>query len=131
MPGRYTREGDVRELLARDRRSVRRLPPGDEIALSFDATALPALPDGARRTFLLHSGGFSKEMDIHSASPDDAAPLPFHGMTRYPYRRRRALSARDDVERFHTRVVTQVDTTRVSVRRAAAARAAEAASARR
>jgi hypothetical protein len=24
-------------------------------------------------------------MDINSASPDDIYPLPFHGMTKYPY----------------------------------------------
>ena len=59
--------------------------PGDEIALSFDAAALPPLAAGWTRTFLLYADGFSKEMDINSASPDTVAPLPFHGMTRYPY----------------------------------------------
>jgi len=41
FPGRYTRTGDVRELLAAvdDVFVVSR--PGDEIALSFDAAALP------------------------------------------------------------------------------------------
>jgi hypothetical protein len=29
--------------------------------------------------------GFSKEMDINSASPDTVAPLPFHAMSGYPY----------------------------------------------
>ena len=37
---------------------------GDEIALSFDAAALPALPDGWTRTFLLYADGFSKEMNL-------------------------------------------------------------------
>ena len=37
------------------------------------------------RTFLLHADGFSKEMNLHSASPDRLEPLPFHGMSRYPY----------------------------------------------
>ena len=85
MPGRYTREGDVRELLrdADDFFVVSR--PGDELALSFDATTLPPLPDGWTRTFLLHSIGYSKEMDRNSASPDQAWPLPFRTMTRYPY----------------------------------------------
>ena len=59
--------------------------PGDEIALSFDAAALPPLPPGWTRTFLLYGDGFSKEMDLNSASPDTVEPLPFHGMTRYPY----------------------------------------------
>jgi hypothetical protein len=59
--------------------------PGDEIALSFDAHALPELPEGWKRTFLVYVDGFSKEMDINSATPHTVTPLPFHGMTRYPY----------------------------------------------
>ena len=43
-------------------------------------------PPGWTRTFLLYGDGFSKEMDLHSASPDALEPLPFHGMTSYPYR---------------------------------------------
>lgn len=84
MPGRYTREGNVRELVGQvdDRFVVAR--PGDELALRFDASSLPALRPGWTRTFLLHSDGFSKEMDINSASPDQAWPLPWHGMPGYP-----------------------------------------------
>ena len=40
------------------------------------------------RTFLLYADGFSKEMDINSASPDAVGPLPFHGMTALPVRPR-------------------------------------------
>ena len=85
MPGRYTREGDVRPLLLRTDDMFVVSRPGDEIALSFDATALPPLPAGWTRTFLLYGDGFSKEMNLNSASPDELLPLPFHGMTRYPY----------------------------------------------
>jgi hypothetical protein len=85
--------------------------PGDEIALSFDATTLPPLPAGWTRTFLLYSDGFSKEMDLHSASPDQAWPLPFHTMTRYPYAspERYPLTAahRDYIERYNTRIVSR------------------------
>ena len=109
FPGRYTRTGDVRELLGAvdDVFVVSR--PGDEIALAFEAAALPPLPAGWRRTFLLHADGFSKEMDPNSASPVVLDPLPFHGMPRYPYAapvafpwtpERQAL-----VERYNTRVV--------------------------
>lgn len=108
-PGRYTREGDVRELLlnADDQFIVSRT--GDELSLSFDARALPALPEGWTRTFLLYADGFSKEMDINSASPDRVEPLPFHGMTRYPYRAPEAYpltpARRAYIERYNTRVV--------------------------
>jgi hypothetical protein len=111
MPGRYTRVGDVRELLhaADDLFVVSR--PGDGLALSFDATALPALPVGWTRTFLLHSVGYSKEMDPHSASPDVASPLPFRTMTRYPYaapeRYPDTPAHRAYLERWNTRVVSR------------------------
>jgi Tfp pilus assembly protein PilF len=86
MPGRYTREGDVRELLVEADDKFVIAKAGDEIAMSFDAAAAGPLPDGWTRTFVLLSDGFSKEMDINSASPDRVEPLPFHAMTAYPYR---------------------------------------------
>ncbi|MGI9064944.1 MAG: FG-GAP-like repeat-containing protein [Pyrinomonadaceae bacterium] len=85
MTGRYTREGDVRELMIKSDDMFVISRPGDEISLSFDAGKLPPLPRGWTRTFLLYADGFSKEMDINSASPDQISPLPFHGMSRYPY----------------------------------------------
>ncbi|HEX8163634.1 MAG TPA: FG-GAP-like repeat-containing protein [Pyrinomonadaceae bacterium] len=109
MPGRYTREGDVRELLlkADDMFVVSR--PGDEISLSFDASKLPPLPAGWTRTFLLYADGFSKEMDINSASPDQVWPLPFHGMTKYPYGAGESYpltaARRAYLERYNTRLV--------------------------
>jgi len=111
MTGRYTREGDVRELLARvdDRFVIGR--PGDEIAVSFDATALPPLAPGMSRTYLLYADGFSKEMDITSASPDTVLPLPFHAMSNYPYssdqRYPSALEYREYQDRYNTRVVSR------------------------
>jgi Tfp pilus assembly protein PilF len=110
MPGRYTREGDVRELLlnADDMFVISR--PGDEISLSFDATKLPPLPVGWTRTFLLYADGFSKEMDINSASPDQVLPLPFHGMTKYPYGANESYpmtaARRAYMDRYNTRLVT-------------------------
>jgi hypothetical protein len=59
--------------------------PGDEIALAFDVGAAGPLPPGWLRTFVLVGDGFSKEMDINSASPDAIGPMPFHAMTGYPY----------------------------------------------
>ena len=111
FPGRYTREGDVRELLMSTDDVFVVSRTGDEISLSFDASALPALPAGWAHTFLLYADGFSKEMNIHSASPDEVAPLPFHGMRRYPYAAPDAHpltpARRDYVERYNTRIVTR------------------------
>ena len=85
LPGRYTREGDVRDLLTKADDMFVIAKPGDEIAAAFDAAAAGPLPDGWTRTFLLVADGYSKEMDINSASPDRVEPLPFHAMTAYPY----------------------------------------------
>jgi hypothetical protein len=110
MTGRYTREGDVRELLLMSDDMFAICRPGDEISVSFDASALPLLPKGWTRTFLLYSDGFSKEMDINSASPDQIAPLPFHGMSRYPYTWQEHYplteARRRYIEKYNTRVVT-------------------------
>ena len=109
LPGRYTREGDVSPLLssADDMFVVAR--PGDEIAVAFDAGALPPLPDGWTRTFLLYTDGFSKEMNLHSSSPDALLPLPFHAMTQYPYVAPEAYPStpahREYLERYNTRIV--------------------------
>jgi hypothetical protein len=110
MPGRYTREGDVRELLlTADDMFVISLP-GDEISLSFDARKLPPLRVGWTRTFLLYADGFSKEMDINSAIPDQVSPLPFHGMTRYPYtdpeKFPMTAARRAYFDKYNTRLVT-------------------------
>ncbi|MGE5127888.1 MAG: FG-GAP-like repeat-containing protein [Betaproteobacteria bacterium] len=85
LPGRYTRLGDVRPLLAEADDTFVVSKPGDELALSFDATALPAPRPGFARSFLVYGDGFSKEMDINSASPDVVQPLPYHGMRAYPF----------------------------------------------
>ena len=110
MTGRYTREGDVRELLLASDDMFVISRPGDELSLSFAADKLPPLPQGWTRTFLLYGDGFSKEMDINSASPDQVGPLPFHGMSGYPYRwpERYPLTVERQryMEKYNTRVVT-------------------------
>jgi hypothetical protein len=109
FPGRYTRTGDVRELLTSADDAFVTSKPGDEIALSFDAASLPTLPAGWRRTFLLLADGYSKEMDINSATPDRVAPIPFHGMKRYPYASPEAFPMTERIarlrEQYDTRVV--------------------------
>ncbi len=50
--------------------------PATRSRSSFDATALPPLPDGWTRTFLLYADGFSKEMNLHSSSPDSCCHCP-------------------------------------------------------
>ena len=108
MPGRYTREGDVRELLMKTDDMFVIAKPGDEIAAAFDAAAAGPLPDGWTRTFLLLADGFSKEMDINSASPDRVEPLPFHAMTAYPYRAPEHYPDTPDYQQYQTKYNTRV-----------------------
>ena len=109
MPGRYTREGDVLELVGDVDDQFVVSMPGDEIAVAFDARSLPPAAPGMTRSYLLFAQGYSKEMDINSASPDIVDPLPFHGMSRYPYDPAEGAEAnarrRTYIERFNTRVV--------------------------
>ena len=84
-PGQYTRYGDVRPLFdAVDDRLVV-MGSGDEARLQFDARALPPLPDGWRRDFLLKVEGWAKDRDANTAYSQTVEPLPFHGMSGYPY----------------------------------------------
>lgn len=108
MPGHYTREGDVRELLLKAEDMFVIAKPGDEIAISFDAANAGPLPDGWTRTFLLLADGFSKEMDINSASPDLVEPLPFHAMTMYPYRAPQHYPDTPEYQRYQATYNTRV-----------------------
>lgn len=83
--GAFTRPGEVTELLqaADDRFAI--MFHGDELSVQFDAAALAPPPPGYRRSFLLYADGFGKDMDFHSAHSLTVGPLPFHGMSSYPY----------------------------------------------
>jgi cytochrome c-type biogenesis protein CcmH/NrfG len=108
--GRYTRYGDVLPLVSRTDDMFAIAGPGDELALSFAAASLPALPRGWSRTFFLYADGYSKEMNIRSATPDAVAPLPFHAMRGYPYGPGEHYpdtpAYRRYLARYNTRVVT-------------------------
>jgi tetratricopeptide (TPR) repeat protein len=83
--GRMTRYGDVTELLhQRDDRFVV-FGPGDDLTVRFDARALPPLPEGWRRSFLLRTAGYCKDTALSTAQGTTVEPLPFGGMSNYPY----------------------------------------------
>jgi len=84
-PGLYTRYGDAHELVRDidDRLVV--MGSGDELQLEYPATALPALPPGWTRDFLLLVDGWAKDADANTAFSQNVEPLPFHGMSSYPY----------------------------------------------
>ena len=85
LPGNYTRYGDVLPLLteADDMYIIKNA--GDETTVEFNAGTLPDLPDGWKRDFLIHCVGWVKDGDLNTASGQFVEPLPFHGMSQYPY----------------------------------------------
>ncbi len=86
-PGTYTRYGDVLPLINDDKPDDRLLimGSGDELRLQFPTRNLPPLPAGWRRDFLLLVVGWAKDGDFNTAHSQTVEPLPFHGMSAYPY----------------------------------------------
>lgn len=83
FPGRYTRYGDVTELLQEPDDRMVILAPGDEIALTFDAGSLPPVREGWKRTLFLESHGWDKDADRNTFEATTMEPLPFRSMKRY------------------------------------------------
>ena len=83
MAGAYTRFGDVKELLDEPDDRYVIFGRAEEVLLGFEALSPPAT--GRRRSFILKSDGFCKDMDLYTAYPQTVSPLPFHGMSGYPY----------------------------------------------
>ena len=85
LAGYYTRYGDVNPLLQEVDDMYVILNAGDEITVEFDASRLPALKSGWVRDFILYSDGWDKDGDINTLTSQTVEPLPFHGMSAYPY----------------------------------------------
>jgi len=85
------------------------MAPGDEATLTFDANAAPPLRAGWTRDFLLYTDAWLKDSDRNTARGGTVRPLPFHGMSRYPYGSDEAYPT--DAE--HTRYMEAYNTRRV------------------
>jgi tetratricopeptide (TPR) repeat protein len=86
LSGRLTRYGDVTELLrAADDRFVI-FGAGDELGVRFDATGLPPLAEGWKRSYVLRTWGYCKDASPFTAHGETVEPLPFRAMSNYPYR---------------------------------------------
>ncbi len=83
--GAYTRYGDVRPLLEAIDDKFVVFGSGDEVALDFDPTNLPALPRGWVRDYFFVANGYEKDMDFYAYHGDTVDPLPFRDMRAYPY----------------------------------------------
>jgi hypothetical protein len=85
LAGNYTRFGDVNSLLTKSDSKYVIFNAGDEIAIEFDGNSLPKLPEGWTRDYLIYTVGWLKDGDLNTATSSTVEPLPFHGMTKYPY----------------------------------------------
>ena len=85
LTGTYTRYGDVLPLLLESDSKYVIMNAGDEISLEFIASDLPSLPENWRRDFLFYNDGWLKDGDLNTAHGQTLEPLPFHGMSAYPY----------------------------------------------
>ena len=85
LRGHYTRFGDVTTLLQSVDDMYVIMNAGDEMTVEFDADKLPPLQDGWVRSFVLYSDGWDKDGDINTLHSQSVEPLPFHGMSAYPY----------------------------------------------
>jgi hypothetical protein len=86
LPGLYTRYGDVTPLLLRPDDMYVIFGAGDELTLRFDGRALPELPANWQRDFVFYANGWVKDGDLNTKYSEAVTPLPFHGMSGYPYR---------------------------------------------
>lgn len=82
MEGRFTRYGDVQELLTEQDDRMVILGCGDECTLTFRAPEPP--PAGWTRDFLIHNVGWDKDCNPQNIYGKTVEPLPFAGMQSYP-----------------------------------------------
>ena len=85
-PGLYTKLGEALPLVSTTDDRFVIMGSGDALTVRFDARALPALPAGWRRDFLVFLDGWAKDRDPNTHEALFVEPLPFHGMSGYPYR---------------------------------------------
>ena len=84
-PGMYTKYGNVDPLLGEIDDQFVIMGSGDALTVRFDANALPPVPDGYVRDYLVFLDGWAKDRDPNTYEALEVEPLPFHGMSGYPY----------------------------------------------
>ena len=84
MIGNYTRYGDVHSLLGKADDHLVVMATGDEMTVEFDASQLPPLQLGMKRTFFLYTHGWAKDGEPNTAYSKTVEPMPFRSMSGYP-----------------------------------------------
>ncbi len=84
-PGNYTKLGECVPLLHAVDDQYVIMGTGEALEVHFDASQVPPLPAGYRRDYLLYLDGWAKDRDHNTLEALEVEPLPFHGMSGYPY----------------------------------------------
>jgi tetratricopeptide (TPR) repeat protein len=106
MGGTYTAFGEVGEILRDADDCYAIFGGGEEIAMTFDPPPPPA--PGMKRTYVLDTFGWCKDMDAYTAFPDTVEPLPFKAMSNYPYRPDESFPDGEAQKRWRERYQTRV-----------------------
>lgn len=84
-PGMYTRFGEALPLVETIDDQFVVMGAGDALTVQFDATGLAPPPEGYIRDYLVFLDGWAKDRDPNTVEALNVEPLPFHGMSGYPY----------------------------------------------
>ena len=107
MSGRFTRFGNVKELIeqADDMQVV--LGAGDEMTVEF-SVGNAELPAGWKRDFIIYNIGWDKDADLNTVHGQSVEPLPFRAMSKYPYEPDQSFPSEpkhiDFLKRYQTRL---------------------------
>ncbi|MFC2124068.1 FG-GAP-like repeat-containing protein [Bacteroidota bacterium] len=108
LTGDYTRFGDVLELLDEADNRYIITNAGDETSITFSSTELPELPIGWKRDFVIYSVGWVKDGDLNTANGNTVDPLPYHGLTQYPYGKNDSYPNDPDLKQYHSKYNTRI-----------------------
>ncbi len=111
LTGLYTRYGDVSALLMESDSRYVIMNAGDEITIEFDASQVPELRSGWSRDYIFYNDGWLKDGDLNTASGQTVTPLPFHGMSAYPYGPDESYPEDEEHQQFLREYVTREVTT--------------------
>jgi hypothetical protein len=100
LEGYYTRFGDVVELLIDPDSKYVITNAGDEITVEFEAITLPQVQAGWTRDFIIYTSGWLKDGDLNTATGQFVEPLPFRGMSRYPYGSDESYPETEEYQRY-------------------------------
>jgi len=101
LTGKYTRYGEVEELLHTQDSLMAVFSSGDEVSMIFNGSELPVVKPGYKRDFLLYLNGFVKDGDKYTAHAGTVTPMPFKGMRSYPFSKEELVQAGIGEGQYH------------------------------